>query len=139
MRPFFDTNVLVYAFDEKEPEKREVGSSLIEEHLMGGDGMLSVQVLREFYSVIRKASHPLSTGEAVEAVEYLATFSPIPENAEMVLSAVARSREVSISFWDALIVEAALAAGADTLLTEDLQHGQEIGGLRIHNPFLLSG
>lgn len=136
MRPFFDTNVLVYAFDEEEPEKREVGSSLIEEHLMGGDGMLSVQVLREFYSVVRKASHPLSTGEAVEAVGHLATFSPIPENAEMVLSAVARSQEVSISFWDALIVEAALAAGADTLLTEDLQHGQEMGGLRVHNPFL---
>lgn len=136
MRPFFDTNVLVYAFDEKEPEKREVGSSLIEEHLMGGDGMLSVQVLREFYSVVRKASHPLSTGKAVEAVEYLATFSPMLENAEMVLSAVTRSQSISVSFWDALIVEAALAAGADTLLTEDLQHGQEIAGLRVHNPFI---
>lgn len=136
MRPFFDTNVLVYAFDEEEPGKREVGRGLIEEHLMRGDGMLSVQVLREFYSVVRKAGHPLPEREAVEAVEYLATFSPMPENAEMVLSAVARSQAVSISFWDALIVEAALAVGADTLLTEDLQHGQEIEGLRVHNPFL---
>lgn len=136
MRPFFDTNVLVYAFDEEEPEKREVGRELIEEHLMGGDGMLSVQVLREFYSVVRNVSHPLSTQEAVEAAEYLATFSPMPESAETILSAVSRSRTISISFWDALIVEAALAAGADTLLTEDLQHGREIEGLLVHNPFL---
>ena len=54
----------------------------------------------------------------------------------MVLSAVRRSREFALSFWDALIVEAALKAGADRLFTEDLQHGQIIDGLRIENPFL---
>lgn len=135
-QPFFDTNVLVYAFDEGEPERREVSRTLVEEHLVEGNGMLSVQVLREFYAVVRRASFPLPEAEATEAVEYLATFSPVSEDAAMVLKAVRRSGEISISFWDALVVEAALTAGADHLYTEDLQHGQVIEGLRVHNPFL---
>lgn len=136
MPAFFDTNILVYAFDEGELEKREVSRGLIEKHLVEGDGMLSVQVLREFYSVTQRTSHPLPIEEAVEAVGYLATFSPLSEDAEMVLGAVRRSREYMLSFWDALIVEAALRGGADRLLSEDLQHGQQIEGLRIENPFL---
>jgi predicted nucleic acid-binding protein len=135
MRPFFDTNVLVYAFDEGEQEKRTVARELVVEHLLEGDGMLSVQVLREFYSVVRKASHPLSAEEAQAAVRRFATFVSMPEGARMVLGAVRRSRETSISFWDALIVEAALSGGADTLFTEDLQHGQVMDGLRIEDPF----
>lgn len=134
-RPFFDTNVLVYAFDDGESEKRDISRTLIGEHLVEGDGVLSVQVLREFYSVVRRASSPLSAGEAVEAVEYLAIFSPVTEDTAMVLRAVRRSGEISISFWDALIVESAISAGADQLFTEDLQHGQVVDGLRIENPF----
>lgn len=136
MPPFFDTNVLVYAFDEGEPEKQIVARELIDEHLTRGDGMLSVQVLREFYSVSRRESYPLSVEEAVEGVGYFATFVSGPEDAEMVLAAVRLSREYMFSFWDALIVESALKGGADRLLTEDLQHGQVIEGLRIENPFL---
>jgi predicted nucleic acid-binding protein len=136
MPAFLDTNVLVYAFDEGEPAKREVARDLVEEHLMGDDGMLSVQVLREFYSATRKPSYPLPDEEAAEAVRYLAAFSPISEDVGMVLGAVRRSRELVLSFWDALIVEAALKGGADRLLTEDLQHGQVIEGLRVENPFL---
>lgn len=130
-----DTNVLVYAFDEGEPEKREVARRLLDEHLIEGDGMLSVQVLREFYSATRKPAHPLQIEKAEEAVGYLATFSPIAEDARMVVGAVRRSRELTLSFWDALIVEAALRGGADRLLTEDLQHGQQIEGLVVENPF----
>src|SRR5215210_3061894 len=97
--------------------------------------MLSVQVLREFYSATQKPAHPLPIEKAVEALGYLATFSPIAEDARMVVGAVRRSRELSLSFWDALIVEAALRGGADRILTEDLQHGQRIGDLTIENPF----
>ena len=136
MRPFFDTNVLVYFVDEDEPEKKEVARNLVEKHLVGGNGMLSVQVLREFYSAARKLRRPLSDEKAYEAVRHFAVFSSIPEDARMVLGAARRSQEASLSFWDALIVEAALAGGADSLLTEDLQHGQVIEGLRIDNPFL---
>lgn len=134
--PFFDTNVLVYAFDEGEIEKQSVARELIDEHLTRGDGMLSVQVLREFYSVSRREHRPLSVEEAGEAVGYLATFTVGPEDAETVLGAIRCSQEYMLSFWDALIVESALRGGADRLLTEDLQHGQIIEGLRIENPFL---
>lgn len=136
MPAFFDTNVLVYAFDEGEPVKREVARALVEEHLVNGDGLISVQVLREFYSVTRRASHPLPIEVAVDTVRYLTTFSPIPEDAEIVLRAVTRGRRMSFSFWDALIVESALKGGADRLLTEDLQHGQAFEGLRVEDPFL---
>jgi len=136
MPPFFDTNVLVYAFDEGEPEKRKVALGLIEEHLIGGDGTISVQVLREFYSAVRREPQPLSDEDATAAVRRLAGFSPISEDTGMVLRAVRRTGEMSISFWDALIVEAALKSGADRLFTEDLQHGQVIEGMRVENPFL---
>ena len=136
MPAFLDTNVLVYAFDEGEPEKREVARGLVEEHLVEGDGMLSVQVLREFYAATRKPTRPLPIEKAVEAVGYLATFSPIAEDARMVVGAIRRSQVLMFSFWDALIVEAALRGGADRLLTEHLQHGQRIEGLTVENPFL---
>ena len=136
MPPFFDTNVLVYAFDEGEPEKRTVALALIEEHLVDGDGVISVQVLREFYSAVRREPQPLSNEVAATAVRRLAGFSPLSEDVGMVLKAVRRAQEMSISLWDALIVEAALKAGADRLFTEDLQHGQIIEGMRVENPFL---
>jgi predicted nucleic acid-binding protein len=135
MRPFFDTNVLVYAFDEGEPEKREVALALIKEHLEEGDGIFSVQVLREFYVSVRRLSRPLSAAEAEEALGSFAVFSPITEDWSMVVGAARRSRERTLSFWDALIVEAALRAGAGRLFTEDLQHGQRIGDLTVENPF----
>jgi predicted nucleic acid-binding protein len=136
MGPFFDTNVLVYSVDEDEPDKNAVAQALVEEHLIRGEGMLSVQVLREFYSSARRLRRPLSDERAREMVRYFAAFVPMPEDRRLVLDAVRRSQEASLSFWDALIVEAALAAGADRLLTEDLQHGQTIGGMRVENPFL---
>jgi len=136
MPPFFDTSVLVYMVDADEPEKQEISRDLVQEHLAEGDGSISVQVLREFFSSSRRLSTPVSYETASEAVGYFARFSPVREDASMVLGAVRRAREMSISFWDALIVEAALKAGADRLFTEDLQHGQVIEGMRVENPFL---
>ena len=136
MPPFFDTNVLVYFVDADEPEKQETARGLVLEHLAEGDGTLSVQVLREFFWSSRRLRTPVSYETAREAVEYFARFSPLREDASMVLGAVRRTGEMSISFWDALIVEAALKSGADRLFTEDMQHGQVIEGMRVENPFL---
>ncbi len=122
MPSFLDTNILIYAVDPDEPEKSPIAAALVEEHLVEGDGRISVQVLREFYSASRKLSQPLSDEQADEMVRYFATFSPLPEDARMVLGAVRRGQEFS--------------AGANRLLTEDLQNGQEIEGLHIENPFL---
>ena len=136
MPPFFDTNVLIYAVDEEEPRKLQVAEQLVEEHLVHGEGMISVQVLREFYSSSRRLKRPLSGEQAQEMVEYFSTFKTLSEDFRMVLGAVRLCQEYMLSFWDALIVESALKGGADRLLTEDLQHGQVIEGLRIENPFL---
>ncbi len=136
MPPFFDTNILVYLVDEDEPKKQEVARGLVQEYLIEGKGMISVQVLREFYSAARKLRHPLSEERVSEAVRDFARLPPLAEDARMVLRAVDRTREISISSWDALIVEAALKAGADRLFTEGLQHGQVIEGMRVENPFL---
>ena len=84
----------------------------------------------------KRLDHPLSEERAREAVNDFAEFASVSEDAGMVLRAVRRHREMSLSFWDALIVEAALKAGADRLFTEDLQHGQVIAGMRVENPFL---
>jgi predicted nucleic acid-binding protein len=136
MPSFFDTSILIYAVDEGEPEKLGIARALVEEHLVEGDGMISVQVLREFYSASRRLSRPLSDEQAQEMVRYLSTFRTLAEDTGMVLGAIHLSREYTLSFWDALIAEAALTGGANRLLTEDLQHGQEIEGLRVENPFL---
>jgi predicted nucleic acid-binding protein len=135
MAPCFATNVPVYLVDD-EPEKQEATRILVQEYLIEGDGMISVQVRSKTRAASRKLSHALSEEQAREMVGYFAAFSPLPENVEMVLGAVRRSREYTLSLWDALIVESTLAAGVDCLLTEDLRHGQDIERLRIENPFL---
>lgn len=136
MRPFFDTNVLIYAVDKDEHEKSVVADELVRRHLVAGEGMISVQVLREFYSASRRLASPLSDEQAQRMVREFARFRTLPEGAGLVLDAIRRSRELIINFWDALIVEAAISGGADRVLTEDLQHGQVIDCVRIHNPFL---
>jgi len=136
MPPFFDTNILIYSVDRDEVVKSGAAGELVEMHLVRGNGAISVQVLREFYSVARKLGSPLSERQAREMVDYFATFRTLSEDVAMVLGAARRTGELSISLWDALIVEAALRSGADRLFTEDLQHGQVIEGMRVENPFL---
>lgn len=136
-RSFFDTNVLVYLFDGGEPEKKARAQEIYGREARAGGAVLSTQVLQEFYvNVTRKLSPPLPSGVAEERVRDFCRLSLVRVEASMILSAVVRSREHMLSFWDALIIEAALKGGADRLLTEDLQHGQVIEGLRIENPFL---
>ncbi len=136
MRPFFDTNVLIYSVDRDETGKFDLAAELVETHLVRGDGAISVQVLREFYSVSRGLDSPLSDEQAHAMVEHFSTFRTLSEDTSMVLGAVRHTREMSLSFWDALIVEAALKSGADRLFTEGMQHGRVIEGMRVENPFL---
>lgn len=136
-RFFFDTNVLIYLFDNNEPEKKARAREVFEREARAGRAVLSTQVLQEFYvNVTRKLTPPLSSEVAEERVRDFSRLSLVRIEAGMILSAIVRSREYMLSFWDALIVESALRGGADRLLTEDLQHGQVIEGLRIENPFL---
>jgi predicted nucleic acid-binding protein len=136
-RSFFDTNVLVYLFDNAEPEKKARAQEVLEREVEAGRATLSTQVLQEFYvNVTGKLTSPLPSEVAEARVRDFSRLPLVRVDASLILAAIARSRRMTLSFWDALIVEAALSAGADRLLTEDLQHGQEIGGLRVENPFL---
>lgn len=136
-RSFFDTNILIYLYDEDEPEKRARALELFEEEVAAGRAALSTQVLQEFYvNATRKLRHPLSPERAEARVRDFSGLPLVRVDATMILAAIARSLSMGFSFWDALILEAALLASADRLLTEDLQHGQEIEGLRVENPFL---
>ncbi len=133
-RSFLDTNVLVYAVDESEPAKRDRAREL----LAAPDVplILSAQVIGEFYVVAtRKLAIPLDEADVAAAVAELLRLPVVPIDAELVRAAIATSRSAQLSYWDALIVEAAAAAGCDRLLTEDLSHGVTIRSVRVENPF----
>jgi predicted nucleic acid-binding protein len=136
-RSFFDTNVLVHLFDDSVPEKKARAQEVLSEEVEAGRAVLSTQVLQEFYvSVTRKLAEPLAPDVAEAQVEDFARLPLVRVDEAIILAAIERHRSMSFSFWDALILEAALRCGADCLLTEDLQHGQKIEGLRVENPFL---
>ena len=136
MRVFFDTNILVYLFDADDAAKQDMARTRFEAEAAGGRALLSTQVLQEFYvSVTRKLSVPLEPETAEAIVRDLSLLPTVSIDTDRILAAIHWSRKLRLSFWDALIIEAALAGGAEQLLTEDMQHGQTIDGLRIENPF----
>lgn len=136
MRVFFDTNILVYLFDADAADKQTQARDRFQAEASAGRTLLSTQVLQEFYvAVTRKLAVPLEPEAAEEVVRNLAVLPVVRIDPERILAAIVKSRRLQLSFWDALIVEAALAGGAECLLTEDLQHGQTIETLRIENPF----
>lgn len=134
MPAFLDTNILVYAVEDESSDKHRRAKELVEEHLVNGDGFISVQVLREFYSVCRRLKVPLSDVDAANLVREFSLFRVLPEDTRLVVLATERVRD-GFSFRDALIVESALRGGADQLLTEDMQDGRVVEGMRITNPF----
>ncbi|MBA2693218.1 MAG: PIN domain-containing protein [Rubrobacter sp.] len=138
---FFDTNVLLYMYDDNEPTKKEKAIEVFERESSVGNAVVSTQVLQEFYvNATRKLRSPLSLERAEARVR---DFSRLPlvrvdvkrVDVNIILASIARSRSDVLSFWDSLIIEAALFVGAGRVLTEDLQDGREFGGLRIENPF----
>ena len=136
-RVFLDTNVLVYLYDNDAPEKQAKSRSILEQGQERFRVVVSTQVLQEFYvTVTKKLSRFLSEGEILQAMQKLQKFPAVQVNVPMIFDAIELGRRYQISFWDALITQAALVAGCSRLLTEDLQHGLRIGGLTVENPFL---
>lgn len=133
---FVDTNVLLYAHDRSEGRKHALARSFLEELWATRSGVLSTQVLQEFYVVAtRKFDPPMRRDEAAEVVALYGTWLVIQIGVPVILGAVQLEAEHRLSFWDALIVEAARLAGATRLVTEDLQHGRRLAGVRIEDPF----
>lgn len=133
---FVDTNVLVYGFDESDPAKRGRAQRVMRRLWETRSGRLSDQVLNEFYATVtRKLTPPLSRTQAREEVEDLLGWEPVHPSASLFAEAWRLEDRHGFSWWDSLILAAALAQNCATLLTEDLQDGLEIDGLRIVNPF----
>jgi predicted nucleic acid-binding protein len=134
---FVDTNVLIYAYDLDAGSKQATAAALIEQLWQDGNGVISVQVLQEFLvNVTRKIAIPLPLPQARELVRSYRVWVRQPNDVATTLRATELMELASLSFWDALIIASAEAAGCHELLSEDLNPNQTIAGVRIVNPFL---
>ena len=136
-RTFVDTNVLLYAHDASETEKQPIARALLERRWADRSGVVSTQVLQEFYVVAtRKFQPPMRRPEARELVALYATWPVVQVDTALILDAAVLEDRFQLSFWDALITEAARRAGATRLVSEDLQAGRLVAGIAIENPFV---
>ncbi len=134
-RTFLDTNVLVYAEDMDYPIKQRVAKELIFEHLRNKTGVVSLQVLQEFFvNVTKKLKVDVETARF--KVEFHSKFHVAEPAVSDILAAIDIHRLHGFSYWDALVLRMAKQTGCRVLLTEDMQHGQEFDGMKIVNPFL---
>lgn len=134
---FVDSNVLVYAHDADAGDKQRIAANAVAEILDARSGVLSIQVLQEFYSTVtRKLRSAITRDIARELLRGYSSWVIQLLTAEDVVAASFLEQSHQLSFWDALIVQAALLAGASKLLSEDLQHGRSISGMRVENPFI---
>jgi predicted nucleic acid-binding protein len=136
-RFFLDTNIFAYTFDAKAPAKAKKAAQLVRRAAATGQGIVSYQVVQEFFNVaLRRFVEPMNVAEAEQ---YLTTvFRPllaIHSSPALYVEALRITGKHRISWYDALIVAAALEGHCETLYTEDLRHGWKIEGLRIENPF----
>ena len=134
---FLDTNVFVYLFDESAPAKRSRATELVRTALSEGSACVSFQVVQETLNVItQKLEVPVSLEDARDLLrETLAPLWRVLPTEALYAKALDVKDRYGYSFYDALILAAALDAGCTRLLSEDLQDGQRIDGLRIENPF----
>jgi predicted nucleic acid-binding protein len=134
---FVDTNILLYANDPVQGRKHEVAKILVEDLWNSRSGVISTQVLQEFcFNLRRKLKNPLSIADTAERVREYLSWRTVTNVAESTIAALEIEARHQISFWDALIVNAARTAGCVILYSEDLNHGQIFGSVRVVNPFL---
>jgi predicted nucleic acid-binding protein len=132
---FFDTNVLVYCTDTTAPEKQTIARALVSTASASGDAMVSTQVLIELFNVLaRKQQMPPAHAKAL--ITAYTGWSVVPSDVTLVRAAIDLSMQHQLSLWDAMVIEAALRGGANTLYTEDLTHGQRFDALTVVNPFI---
>lgn len=135
-RTFVDTNVLIYAHDVDAGRKREVAQDLLRALWIERAGILSTQVLQEFYvNATRKIRKPLTKPEARSVVDTYAPWCVEGTTVNDLATAFQIEDQARIGFWDALIIAVAARAGARRVVSEDLNAGQSIAGITIYNPF----
>jgi predicted nucleic acid-binding protein len=133
-RSFFDTNILIYTDDKAAPAKQRRALDLIAEHRRAQTGVVSLQVLQEYFVTITRKLR-VDAAIARRKVELLAEFDVAAPDLADILAAIDLHRLHRLSFWDALILHAAKQSGCTILFSEDMQSTREIDGVRIQNPF----
>lgn len=136
MKTFVDTNVLVYAHDPQAGDRHVTAKRILTELWGSRDGCLSTQVLQEFYAVATRKLRPaMSRREARGLVAAYGEWCDVATDPQLIVAASRLEEEHTVAFWDALIVEAALRAGATVLISEDMQDRRQFGPLSVANPF----
>lgn len=131
---FLDTNILLYGYDLDAPSKRQISHSLLEKAWLNpGSTAISVQVLQEFFVNFVRSGH--STSEAATLIEDFSRWPVIDNSLELLRLGLVLQSRWQLSLWDSLILAAAQSSGARELITEDLNHGQDYGGVHVINPF----
>jgi predicted nucleic acid-binding protein len=126
----------LYAEDRDAGRKHDVARDLGLRLWDARDGVLSVQVLQEFYvNVTRKVRKPLTGAKALEIVQEYLTWTVAENTGPLLVAAVELQQRAKLSFWDALVVQAAMEVGCDRLSSEDLNAGQTFGSVTVVNPF----
>ena len=134
-RSFFDTNILIYVDDKAAPAKQRRALDLVAEHRLAGTGVVSLQVLQEYFVSVTRRLH-VDPRIARRKVELLAEFDVAAPDVGDILAAIDLHRLHGFSFWDALVLRAAKQSGCRVLFSEDMQEAREIDGVQIVNPFL---
>ncbi|MCY3840794.1 MAG: PIN domain-containing protein [Gammaproteobacteria bacterium] len=133
---FVDTNVLVYRHDNTDPAKQSRADEWLSTLAQERAARVSYQVLQElFVTLTRKVQPATADEEARQIVRDLASWQPVRMDLAIMERAWVNQQQYLLSWWDALIVAAAQSVGCVALLTEDLQHGQELGEVQVVNPF----
>ena len=134
---FVDTNLLVYAYDSSAGEKWRTSLEVLSLLWMHRTGVLSTQVIQEFFvSLTQKVRHPVLPKMAKEIISDLVQWLIVVNDGKNILRAIDLQTKYHFSFWDSLILQAAIASNSEFLLSEDFQDGQIIESVTIVNPFL---
>lgn len=135
-RVFVDTNVIVYAYDKDAGEKHRIAVDIMKDLWHSGLGTISTQILQEFFvTLTKKISAPMDISVVRETVRRLSKWDVSIIDVDTIIRATELQERYNYSFWDSLVVAAAIASGVRTIFSEDLSDGQTIEGITIKNPF----
>ena len=135
-KTFIDTNIIIYAYDVTAGKKHDTARIIISDLWDSGLGVISTQVLQEFFvNVVRKIPKPIDKQQATEIVRDFLKWHVVVNTGDSIIDAIDICLRFGYSFWDSMIIEAAIKGGATVLISEDLQDGRVVSGVSIKNPF----
>lgn len=135
-RVFVDTNVIVYAYDKDAGKKHRIAADIMKDLWRSGRGTISTQILQEFFvTLTKKISAPMDISVVRETIRRLSKWDVAIIDVDTIIRATELQERYNYSFWDSLVVAAAIASGVRTIFSEDLSDGQTIEGITIKNPF----